>query len=116
MKHNRQHEAGEQTSNGQAKYVSIDDLRHQTVDPTSNPTGKPLPSHPYISVDKLAAATAAQVEEPIGVREYLLYLTVAIASLLAGGSIVHNIFKPDLTLPNIAEQKRQEQLQPNSTQ
>ena len=38
---------------------------------------------------------AAAVTQPTPV-EYVMYLVVTIVSLLAGASVVHNIFQPDM--------------------
>lgn len=39
--------------------------------------------------------------QPTGTPSLALSCVVVIASLLAGASVVHNFFKPDLTLPPV---------------
>ncbi|MCL7033499.1 hypothetical protein MKW94_006185 [Papaver nudicaule] len=39
--------------------------------------------------------------QPTGTPSLALSTVVIVASLLAGASVVHNIYKPDLTLPPV---------------
>ncbi|CAH8391774.1 unnamed protein product [Eruca vesicaria subsp. sativa] len=39
--------------------------------------------------------------KPTGTPSLALSTFVVVASLLAGASVVHNLYKPDLTLPQI---------------
>ncbi|OVA18340.1 Protein of unknown function DUF4516 [Macleaya cordata] len=40
-------------------------------------------------------------KQPTGTPSLALSTAVIVVSLLAGASVVHNIFKPDLTLPPV---------------
>ncbi|KAM7494911.1 hypothetical protein LguiB_029520 [Lonicera macranthoides] len=50
--------------------------------------------------------------QPTGTPSLAWSCVVVIASLLAGASVVHNIFKPDLTLPPIESVEGNKQGQP----
>ncbi|KAB2084965.1 hypothetical protein ERO13_A05G349600v2 [Gossypium hirsutum] len=42
-------------------------------------------------------------KQPTGTPSLVWSCVVVIASLLAGASVVHNIYKPDLTLPPVED-------------
>jgi len=73
-----------------------------TPPPTTDSSSTSSPAHS--STPSIAASTAYRQPSVVQLEnvtqptpmEYLMYLAVTILSLLAGASVVHNIFKPDM--------------------
>lgn len=80
--------------------------KHAVIPPP--PVNVPSPTHPYLPDINPNTTNTALVTEPIGIREYLLYVTVALGSMFFGAQIVHWIFKPDLHIPSEQELKERE--------
>jgi hypothetical protein len=77
----------------------------------ANTKAKALP-HPYVKLDSTQSTSSTSTttpstllpeQQPMTIREYLLYIVVAVSSMLLGASLVHRIYQPDLTIPTIEE-------------
>ncbi|GAQ88681.1 hypothetical protein KFL_004510080 [Klebsormidium nitens] len=44
----------------------------------------------------------------MAMRTYLVSYAVAMGSLLAGAAVVHNVYRPDLTIPGYSEESEAE--------
>lgn len=81
--------------------------KHAVIPPP--PTIATAPTHPYLpDITSSSNTNITLMAEPIGVREYLLYVTVALGSMFTGSQLVHWYFKPDLHIPTAAELKERE--------